>query len=494
MSAPVPQEELPILEGLINIRNRLTALKKNRVEYIKASDVNTLYRDVVKQVTKLNDVRDSSTTYNNRLDTTLADVFGLLSLFYLTIGKTKDTPATYCQIASMRQILNHMNESAVYNESDLAPFHKRLQELRGIVQHDSESGRHPKALTTLLERQLNECDILVEQLQDSLAVLSVELVPMHQKLISIRRQLVTLAAKEGTHKSELKPLQEELRRIDSQRVDGKFLGPGGIVPASQAICSSLLEECFDIAQEIKAQEDSKNVSSSLKPIYDRLKDIRAELESLVLTHRWTLRETDLWNYSLSLQEIDRMRVDGKFVDSEGNRPSGQYVLLYLLRRCYGLIYRLLSSSEPVSEELMPVANKLSTVKKCLNEVLKYGGPFNARDLYPYQLALHQIDSMRKDGRFVGVDGTIPEGQGIIMAHLNECHELVEMLKESMNEEETEEEPETELEDDEDEDDEDGHYNTRRRGEPLKVSSGEHMRVRSAPASDSDTDEEDRVVR
>jgi len=28
------------------------------------------------------------------------------------------------------------------------------------------------------------------------------------------------------------------------------------------------------------------------------------------------------------------------------------------------------------------ANKLTTVKKCVNEVLKYGGPFNARDLYP----------------------------------------------------------------------------------------------------------------
>lgn len=44
-----------------------------------------------------------------------------------------------------------------------------------------------------------------------------------------------------------------------------------------------------------------------------------------MTHRWSLRETDLWNYSLSLQEIDKMRVDGKFVDSEGNRPAGQYV-------------------------------------------------------------------------------------------------------------------------------------------------------------------------
>lgn len=45
----------------------------------------------------------------------------------------------------------------------------------------------------------------------------------------------------------------------------------------------------------------------------------------------------------------------------------------------------------------------------------------------YQLALHQIDSMRKDGKFVRPDGSIPEGQGIVMAHLSECHELVEMV-------------------------------------------------------------------
>ena len=93
---------------------------------------------------------------------------------------------------------------------------------------------------------------------------------------------------------------------------------------------------------------------------------------------------------------------------------------------------------------MPVANKLNTVKKCLNEVLKYGGPFSPRDLYPvsarrtlqgphlralqYQLALFQIDSMRKDGKFVGEEGNIPEGQGIVMAHLNECHELIEMVR------------------------------------------------------------------
>ncbi|KAH9839905.1 uncharacterized protein C8Q71DRAFT_744750 [Rhodofomes roseus] len=499
MTAPVAQEELPILEAMINIRNRLTALKKDRGEYIKPSDVNALYQAIIKQVTRLNEVRDDHTTYNNRLDTTLADVFNLLSLFFLTIGLTKESPSTYSQIASMRQILEHMDESSVYNESDLAPFHRRLAELRGIVRSDAESGKHPMAMTTLLERQLNECEYVLQRLQESLAVLSPELVPIHERLVNVRRKLVALAAKEtareaaaangkpmiirseplsskpsskesspppdgearsGTDsspdsesesktptkettpkpelppgekdgvrvKAELKGLMEELRKIDSKRVDGKFLGPGGMVPASQAVCSSLLEECFEIAQEIRAQDDSRYVASSLRPIYDRLSEIRRELEQLVLTHRWSLRETDLWNYSLSLQEIDKMRVDGKFVDAEGNRPSGQYVLLYLLRRCYGLIYRLLSSSEPVSEELMPIANKLSTVKKCLNEVLKYGGPFSPRDLYPYQLALYQIDSMRKDGKFVGVDGIIPEGQGIVMAHLNECHELLEMVR------------------------------------------------------------------
>lgn len=116
----------------------------------------------------------------------------------------------------------------------------------------------------------------------------------------------------------------------SKRVDGKFLGPNGTVPASQAVCSSLLEDCFDIAQEIKAQDESKRVADSLKPIFDRLTDIRKELESLALTHRWSLRETDLWNYTVSLQEIDKMRVDGKFVDLERNIPQGQYVSIFRL--------------------------------------------------------------------------------------------------------------------------------------------------------------------
>jgi hypothetical protein len=61
----------------------------------------------------------------------------------------------------------------------------------------------------------NFVDAILRSLQDSLAVISVELTPIYEKLVTTRRQLVALAAKEGSHKAELKPIQEELRKIDS---------------------------------------------------------------------------------------------------------------------------------------------------------------------------------------------------------------------------------------------------------------------------------------
>ncbi|KAA1105215.1 hypothetical protein PGTUg99_013981 [Puccinia graminis f. sp. tritici] len=427
-----------------------------------------IYAAVIKQVNKLNEVRDESANdqaasseqeeqepnpsshethhTNNRVDTTLNDVFQLLSLFFLTIGKSRESPAAYCQLATMKQLLDHMDESGVYTETDLKPFQSRLDELKTIIIRDEDKEiaakkeaevegvpdeeLHPEGLTKLLLRKWEECNKMLKSLLASLSVLSVELVPIHQRLITIRRQLAAMAARKPTT-AELTTVQEELRKIDSKRIDGKFLGPGGAsVPEGQAILTGLLEENFEICQEIGARKE--DVSPTLQPIYERLCDLKAALERLTLTHRWTLRETDLYNFQVSLQELDAMRVDGKFVDAEGNKPEGQLVLHYLLRRCYGLIYRLMSSSEPISEELMPIANKLSTLKKCLNEVLKYGGDgLSPRDLYPYQLALAQIDNLRIDGKFKGKDGTIPEGQAILNANLGECHELLNTLRESM---------------------------------------------------------------
>ncbi|GAA6006772.1 uncharacterized protein JCM10292_005445, partial [Rhodotorula paludigena] len=394
--------------------------------------------------------KDQVEIEENRVDTILNDVFQLLSLFFLRIGKSRESPATFCQLGTMKRLLTHLNESGIYTEADLKPYQHRLAELKTIIEEGRPAADDPRepaerrrdeAMTALLLAKWDACDRLVHKLASSLSSLAVELFPLHQRLITLRRTLAGIAARPRPSATDVAGILAELRQIEDKRVDGKFVverpptdeGTGGdtVVPAKgQELLAGLLQDNFDICEDIKAREGEDEVARGpLQAIYDRLSEIRAQLERLVLTHRWTLRETDLYNYQNELARVDALRVDGKFRDADGNVPEGQLVLLYLLRRCYGLCYRLMASSEPVSEELMPIANKLNTIKRCLLEVAKQGGPFTARDLYPFQLALYQIDSLRKDGKFEGRDGSVPEGQAILCALLSEAHEIISMMQE-----------------------------------------------------------------
>lgn len=176
---------------------------------------------------------------------------------------------------------------------------------------------------------------------------------MHQRLITLRRLLASIAARSRPTASDVTTILTELRAIEDKRAyGGKFVveRPGEEEPyeppKGQELLAGLLEDNFEICQDIQAREGEEEVGRGpLQPIYDRLSELRAQLERLVLTHRWTLRETvrhlrgseiappslicvltqDLYNYQMALQEIDNMRVEGKFRDSEGNVPEGQLV-------------------------------------------------------------------------------------------------------------------------------------------------------------------------
>lgn len=67
----------------------------------------------------------------------------------------------------------------------------------------------------------------------------------------------------------------------SKRQDGKFLGPGGSsVPEGQALLSGLLDTGFEMAQDIKAREAEDEIAVGLRPIYDRLSEMKAQLDQL----------------------------------------------------------------------------------------------------------------------------------------------------------------------------------------------------------------------
>lgn len=105
---------------------------QDSTKFIRAQDVLSIYKEIVKQckclcllerrarllthtVGKLTTVREDrsegSTNMStpipagfepNRVDTIIADVFSLISLMFLTVGKSRESPAIYGQIASMR--------------------------------------------------------------------------------------------------------------------------------------------------------------------------------------------------------------------------------------------------------------------------------------------------------------------------------------------------------------------------------------------------------
>jgi len=68
-------------------------------------------------------------------------------------------------------------------------------------------------------------------------------------------------------------------------------------------------------------------------------------------------------------------VEGKFVDSDGNKSEGQYVLLYLLRRCYGTMYKADFAAAPATHRAQRViAVQLHCTEFCIMSLPSFGLP------------------------------------------------------------------------------------------------------------------------
>lgn len=431
---PVPASEQGVLESLVMIRNQLTVLKRAGSNY-QPSEILKLYMLLNSNVTDLLNLRRTdgrnTSEYRNRVDDVIGDVYQLLSLFWMVMGKNLESPATYVQLISIQQCLDHLQVFGIYTLADIEPFEKRICELGSIIEEETKTKFNVEGeqscLDLLVRKKLNHCRSVLKELMDNWNVMSDFLSPIQTRLVEIRKDLALQIAKGEVDTEKVNAILKELRDFDGLRVDGRFHSPDGSEPKGQAQVCGLLEECFEDAHALLSKETK--VSEELQPIYERLLGMKNELSNLYLTRRWTMREIDLWGYQVQLNEINVLRKQGKFYDTEGKPYEGQTIIHFLLQKCYRFIYKLLSSSVPIAEALMPVHNQLSTLRKCLTEVKIWGGPFKARELYPYQIKLASIDNQRVDGKFLDEHGQIPEGQAIVTALLNECYGIFFELKE-----------------------------------------------------------------
>jgi hypothetical protein len=161
-------------------------------------------------------------------------------------------------------------------------------------------------------------------------------------------------------------------------------------PEAKSLCIELLSRCLLWADIIK--EKKGKIDPRFQDAYDKLLSIRNKLDSLLLTHAWSVRETDLYGFQRQLDRIDEARKGGNFWCPGGQCADlhAQRTLLYLLRKSYAIIYHLIILSEPVSEALLPIYNQLLTLRRCLIEVKKNGGVSSPRELYPYSMKVRYI--------------------------------------------------------------------------------------------------------
>ena len=257
---PLDPKEQPILDGLLSIRDELSLLKSDRSTYIRSEDVLPHYDAVIKQVHKLNDVRKESGNVReqNRVDRVLEDCFQLISLFFMTIGRTREAPVAYAFTSTMKRLLDHLKEAGFYAHKDIEGLDTVIDTLRESVLRGKE--QYSEHLLSLLEVRLDACQVMLDELKAHVAKLSPQLSPTYEKLVSILRSMSAANTRKNVYwllfkawsaltskqfpESEVRSFQDQCKEIEASMVDGKFVMSDGSVPEGQDVVIDLLNRCL----------------------------------------------------------------------------------------------------------------------------------------------------------------------------------------------------------------------------------------------------------
>ena len=240
MFATCDPKEQPILDALLPLRDELCLLKSDKSTYIRSDDVVQLYHQVVDQVHALNKVRDAGGKHReqNRVDTVLEDCFQLISLFYMTIGRNNEAPASYAMSSTMKRLLEHLSEVHYYSAKDLESIEKRIEVMRQNLQRGKDD--YSVDLITLLSNRLDACQVLLKELKEKIPNLCDKMSPIYERLVSILRSLAAANTRCNFPESEVLDFQRQIKEIEASVHDGKYVDAEGHVPRNQEIVVNLL--------------------------------------------------------------------------------------------------------------------------------------------------------------------------------------------------------------------------------------------------------------
>ncbi|CEI88476.1 hypothetical protein RMCBS344292_02864 [Rhizopus microsporus] len=243
---PIMNTEIPILENLITIRHKLSALKKDRDSFLDSQVVIDLYKETEREVEKLNEIRTGdiwNPSSRNRLNDVLDDIMALLSLFFMSIGRNRESPAVYVHLVTVERYLDQLAHMGVYTDSILLENQERLNNIKEILYADESDS----CFVNLLKHKLDLCNQSLKSLSQTIEDVSPTLKPLQESLIHLRSQLAQLAQKPGGYTiDDVDAIQAKLRELDNSKYELFNSDPKG-----KALIEGLLDQLHEEIQDLK---------------------------------------------------------------------------------------------------------------------------------------------------------------------------------------------------------------------------------------------------
>jgi hypothetical protein len=273
----------------------------------------------------------------------------LVSILRSLCGCNTRSKFPHAEVEEYEQELNKLKEElkehGIQAYETTGTTEEKLAEMVGKMQfaqdHPEPAPEAETLIGTLLRRNLLWV-ALIKQKQGRIAPAFKD---TYDKLLSIRNKLekLTLTQAWSLRETDLWDFQRQLDRIDEARVDGNFIDALGRPSEiyEQRTLLYLLRKSYALIYQLLLT--SEPVSEALLPIYNQLTTLRkCLLEVKKLGGVSSPRE--LYPYSMKLNSIDNMRVDGKFMVGD-EIPDGQGRVTQLLEECFELAYDLRNEAE-----------------------------------------------------------------------------------------------------------------------------------------------------
>ncbi|KAI9176055.1 hypothetical protein H9P43_006420 [Blastocladiella emersonii ATCC 22665] len=231
----------------------------------------------------------------------------------------------YTQLIAIQNALEDMKQDACFTLDDIVVYQRRLREIENAHVRDGKFlvVGHPGVPKgqAILFAKMNYCYRLANTLVLLIDTLEDGLLPYHDEVISIQKDLHALAALPSPATTAILAVQQRLVALDQRRVSNEFRPPpphDDRPLRGQQLVVAIMEHCYDLITELCKKKDK--VAEPLLPLYDHLAAMQARLAELV-EHRWEVRPQDLYPFERALQRVEAAMLNGVFYNSPPGIPG-----------------------------------------------------------------------------------------------------------------------------------------------------------------------------